>query len=42
MELAESNLIILLNELLKESGKIINSLDELSNFNYLSEIIKIM
>ena len=42
MESEENNLIEILNKLLKDSGKNINSLGELSNFNIFAELIKIM
>ena len=42
MESEEKNLIEILNKLLKETGKQINSLDQLSEFSFLSELIKAM
>jgi hypothetical protein len=42
MELEDKNIIEILNILLKDSGKNINSLEQLSNFKFLSELIKIM
>ena len=42
MESEESNFIDILNKLLKDSGKSINSLEELSNFKKFAELIKIM
>ena len=42
MELEDKNLIEILNILLKDNGKNINSLEQLSNFKFLSELIKIM
>ena len=42
MESEENNLIEILNKLLKDGGKNISSLEELSNFNKFAELIKIM
>lgn len=42
MDIEEKNLIEILNILLKENGKIITSLEQLSDFKTMSEIIKIM
>lgn len=42
MESEEKNLIEILNKLLKEAGKQITSLEQLSEFGFLSEIIKAM
>ena len=42
MDSEDKNLIEILNKLLKDSGKNINSLEELSNFKHFSELIKIM
>ena len=42
MESEEKNLIEILNKLLKEAGKQITSLEQLSEFSFLSELIKAM
>ena len=42
MESEEKNLIEILIKLLKETGKQITSLNQLSEFNFLSELIKAM
>lgn len=42
MDVEEKNLIEVLNILLKEKNKSINSLEQLSDFNFISEIIQIM
>ncbi len=42
MDSQEKKLLEILNRLLKENGKKITSLDELSNFNFIFELIKSM
>ena len=42
MDTEEKNLIEILNKFLIDSGKNITSLEELSNFNNIVELIKIM
>ena len=42
MDTEEKNLIEILNRLLNDNGKKITSLQELSNFNNIVELIKIM
>lgn len=42
MDTEEKNLIEILNKLFNDSGKKITSLEELSNFNKIIELIKIM
>lgn len=42
MEIEEKNILEILNILLKDSGKNISSLEKLSDFNYLEDIIKSM
>ena len=42
MELEDKKLIEILNILLKDNGKNINSLEKLINFKFLSELIKII
>ena len=42
MDTEEKNIIEILNKLFNDSGKIILSLEELSNFNNIVELIKIM
>lgn len=42
MDIEAKNLIELLNKLLEENGKSIESLDQLSDFNYIEDLIKIM
>ena len=42
MDTEEKNLIEILNKLFNDSGKKIASLEELSNFNKIIELIKIM
>ena len=42
MDTEEKNLIAILNKLFNDSGKNITSLEELSNFNKIVELIKIM
>ena len=42
MDIEVKNLIEVLNIILKDNGKNITSLEQLSDFNIISEIIKIM
>ena len=42
MDIEEKNLMEILNKLLEENVKKITSVDELSNFNYIFELIKSM
>jgi hypothetical protein len=42
MDIEGKNLIEVLNIILKDNGKNITSLEQLSDFNIISEIIKIM
>jgi len=42
MDIEQKNLIEVLNMILKDNGKNITSLEQLSDFNTISEIIKIM
>ena len=42
MDTEEKNLIAILNKLFNDSGKNITSLEELSNFNKIVDLIKIM
>jgi hypothetical protein len=42
MDFEEKNLMEILNKLLEENGKKITSVDELSNFNFIFELIKSM
>ena len=42
MDFEVKNLMEILNKLLEENGKKITSVDELSNFNFIFELIKSM
>jgi hypothetical protein len=42
MDFEEKNLMEILNKLLEENGKKITTVDELSNFNFIFELIKSM
>ena len=42
MDVEEKNILEILNILLIDSGKSISSLEELSEFDYLASIIKLM
>ena len=42
MDAEEKNIMEILNIILKDCGKNISSLEKLSDFNYLAEIIKSM